>query len=123
MRPVVVLLPPARDDRDAAMRVLACAAGPVSADHPAGQCYVMAMADGDAPTGTTAADVAPAWVLDRARPEGMPSAFPPAPLTEAESRVLRCLPTNLSAPEIAAELFGRHRQDPHPAPVRQIRGN
>ena len=35
----------------------------------------------------------------------MPSAFPPAPLTEAESRVLRYLPTNLSAPEIAAELF------------------
>jgi len=38
MRPVVVLLPSARDDRDAAMRVLASAAGPVPADHPAGQC-------------------------------------------------------------------------------------
>ena len=65
----------------------------------------MAMAGGVAPTGTTAADVAPARVLNRARPDGMPSAFPPAPLTEAESRVLRYLPTNLSAPEIAAELF------------------
>jgi len=38
MRPVVVLLPSARDDRDAAMRVLASAAGPVLAEHPAGQC-------------------------------------------------------------------------------------
>ena len=113
MRPVVVLLPSARDDRDAAMRVLASAAGPVPADHPAGQCSVMAMAGGVAPTGTTAADVAPARVLNRARPDGMPSAFPPAPLTEAESRVLRYLPTNLSAPEIAAELADQRRHRYH----------
>jgi DNA-binding CsgD family transcriptional regulator len=35
----------------------------------------------------------------------MPSPVTPDPLTEAERRILRYLPTNLSAPEIAAELF------------------
>ena len=73
VRPVVVLLPLAGDDRDAAMRVLASGAGgskPV--DHPVGQGYVMAAAGGDAPAGTTAADVAPARVLGRAQPGGMP---------------------------------------------------
>ena len=40
-----------------------------------------------------------------AQPDGMPAAFPPGPLTEAERRILRYLPTNLSVPEIAAELF------------------
>ena len=40
-----------------------------------------------------------------ARSDGMPAACPPGSLTEAESRILRYLPTHLSAPEIAAELF------------------
>jgi DNA-binding CsgD family transcriptional regulator len=39
-----------------------------------------------------------------AQPDGMPAAFSPGPLTEAERRILRYLPTNLSAPEIAEEL-------------------
>jgi LuxR family transcriptional regulator, maltose regulon positive regulatory protein len=34
-----------------------------------------------------------------------PAAFPPGPLAEAERRILRYLRTNLSVPEIAAELF------------------
>jgi hypothetical protein len=73
VRPVVVLLPMAGDDRDAAMRVLASGAGgSMPVDHPVGQGYVMAAAGGDAPAGTTAADVAPARVLGRAQPGGMP---------------------------------------------------
>lgn len=73
VRPVVVLLPLAGDDWDAAMRVLASAAGAsMPVDHPVGQGYVMAAAGGDAPVGMTAADVAPARVLGRAQPGGMP---------------------------------------------------
>ena len=55
VRPVVVLLPLAGDDRDAAMRVLASAVGgSIPVDHPVAQGYVMAAAGGDAPAGTTA---------------------------------------------------------------------
>jgi DNA-binding CsgD family transcriptional regulator len=76
MRPVVVLLPLAGDDHDAAMRMVASAAdGSMPVDHRAGP------------------------------PGAMPSPVTPGPLTEAESRILRYLPTNLSAPETAAELF------------------
>ena len=104
MRPIVVLLPLARDDQDAAMRMLASAAdGSIPVDHPVGQGYVMVTVGGDAAADTTATDVVPARALDRAQPDGMP--FSPDPLTEAERRVLRYLPTNLSVPEIAAELF------------------
>jgi DNA-binding CsgD family transcriptional regulator len=75
MRPVVVLLL-AGDDHDAAIRVVASAAdASMPVDHGAGP------------------------------PAAMPSPVTPDPLTEAESRILRYLPTNLSAPEIAAELF------------------
>ena len=44
-------------------------------------------------------------------------------LTDSETRVLRYLPTHLTAPEIAAELcaVGEHRQHPHASPVRQAR--
>lgn len=40
-----------------------------------------------------------------AQPDPVPAPFPPDRLTEAENRVLRYLPTNLSTPEIAKELF------------------
>ena len=45
------------------------------------------------------------------------------PLSSAEARVLRYLPTKLSAPEIADETVpvGEHGQDPHAPPVRQAR--
>jgi DNA-binding CsgD family transcriptional regulator len=42
-------------------------------------------------------------VKDRAQPDGIP--FPSGPLTGAERRILRYLPTHLSAREIAAQLF------------------
>ena len=42
-------------------------------------------------------------IKDRARPDGIP--FPSGPLTGAERRILRYLPTHLSAREIAAQLF------------------
>ena len=73
VRPVVVLLPLAGDDRDAAMRVLASAVGgSIPVNHPVAQGYVMAAAGGDAPAGTTASDVASARVLGRAQPDGVP---------------------------------------------------
>ena len=48
---------------------------------------------------------------------------PLEPLSESEIRVLRYLPTNLTAPEIAARTvrLAQHRQDPHAQPVRQAR--
>ena len=45
------------------------------------------------------------------------------PLRDSELRVLRYLPSDLTAPEIAAELYvsTEHGQDPHAQPVRQAR--
>ena len=43
-------------------------------------------------------------------------------LSEAELRVLRYLPSNLTAPEIAAELtLGEHGADPHASDLREAR--
>jgi hypothetical protein len=77
VRPVVVL-PLAGDDRNAAMRVLASATSrSMPVDHPIRQAHVMAAAGGDAPAGTTTADVAPARVLGRAQPGGIPESEHP----------------------------------------------
>ena len=63
----------------------------------------------------------------RTRPPARPGAGtrPPARAAQREARlrVLRYLPTHLSAPEIAAELSvsAQHGQDPHAQPVRQAR--
>jgi LuxR family transcriptional regulator, maltose regulon positive regulatory protein len=49
-----------------------------------------------------------AGLLGKVKRSAPPSAEPPwpgGPLTESETRVLRYLPTHLSAPEIAAELY------------------
>ena len=55
-----------------------------------------------------------------APPPGEP-AWPDEPLTESETRVLRYLPTDLGAPEIAAELYlSANAVKTHLLPVRNL---